>query len=248
MNSPEESDWAGEMARSPAEIVTPVMGCCFRGSESSTRTAPRRESGFCRCQRMSATTGRRSVSERRGGREFSFLLGAGQPENGDGEGPLQCSQRRHDQGVASSIAATGFGLTALCIGDQRGFISDRVRAGARLVHAALSVEETAQPPRIFLPLRQPRNRGAHVRLRSVFGGYGHSALRGSYLPRTLPSSGSRRTGESDLQPRGLDWLSEDTSLLNPWMDSGSRISASRWDYYSELMMMYLLGMGSSAHP
>ena len=23
---------------------------------------------------------------------------------------------------------------------------------------------------------------------------------------------------------------------------------SRWDYYSELMMMYLLGMGSSSHP
>ncbi len=31
---------------------------------------------------------------------------------------------KNDQKVASSIAATGFGLTALCIGQQRGFISN----------------------------------------------------------------------------------------------------------------------------
>ena len=43
------------------------------------------------------------------------------------------------------------------------------------------------------------------------------------------------------------WLSEDTSLL-PRLDAGDRFPASRWDYYSELMMMYLLGMGSSSHP
>src|SRR6202162_798997 len=34
----------------------------------------------------------------------------------------RCNVHNDKPGVASSIAATGFGLTALCIGEQRGFI------------------------------------------------------------------------------------------------------------------------------
>ena len=44
------------------------------------------------------------------------------------------------------------------------------------------------------------------------------------------------------------WLSEDTSLLTHGWTPEIGFLSSRWDYYSELMMMYLLGMGSSAHP
>ena len=44
------------------------------------------------------------------------------------------------------------------------------------------------------------------------------------------------------------WLSEDTSLLTHGWTPEVGFLPSRWDYYSELMMMYLLGMGSSAHP
>ena len=35
----------------------------------------------------------------------------------------RCNVHTDKQGVAASIAATGFGLTALCIGEQRGFIA-----------------------------------------------------------------------------------------------------------------------------
>src|SRR6516225_6716452 len=35
----------------------------------------------------------------------------------------RCNVRGPDSGVVASIAATGFGLTALCIGHKRGFIS-----------------------------------------------------------------------------------------------------------------------------
>jgi hypothetical protein len=44
------------------------------------------------------------------------------------------------------------------------------------------------------------------------------------------------------------WLSEDTSLLTHGWTPEVGFLSSRWDYYSELMMMYLLGMGASAHP
>jgi hypothetical protein len=44
------------------------------------------------------------------------------------------------------------------------------------------------------------------------------------------------------------WLSEDTSLLPHGWTPEIGFLPSRWDYYSELMMMYLLGLGSSTHP
>ncbi len=44
------------------------------------------------------------------------------------------------------------------------------------------------------------------------------------------------------------WLSEDTSLLAHGWTPEMGFIPSRWDFYSELMMMYLLGMGSTSHP
>jgi hypothetical protein len=44
------------------------------------------------------------------------------------------------------------------------------------------------------------------------------------------------------------WLSEDTTLLPQGWTPEVGFLPSRWDYYSELMMMYLLGMGSFTHP
>src|SRR5438093_230496 len=35
----------------------------------------------------------------------------------------RCRARTGDDGVVASIAATGFGLTALCIGEKRGYVS-----------------------------------------------------------------------------------------------------------------------------
>src|SRR5436309_1936113 len=35
----------------------------------------------------------------------------------------RCHVRSDDYGIVSSIASTGFGLTALCVGEKRGYIS-----------------------------------------------------------------------------------------------------------------------------
>jgi len=44
------------------------------------------------------------------------------------------------------------------------------------------------------------------------------------------------------------WLSEDTSLLSHgWLPEVGFLPY-RWDYYNEMMMMYLLGMGSPTYP
>ena len=44
------------------------------------------------------------------------------------------------------------------------------------------------------------------------------------------------------------WLSEDTSLLPHGWTPEMGFLPYRWDYYSELMMMYLLGLGSVRLP
>jgi hypothetical protein len=44
------------------------------------------------------------------------------------------------------------------------------------------------------------------------------------------------------------WLSEDTGLLPHGWTPEVGFLPYRWDYYSELMVMYLLGLGSSSHP
>ena len=40
----------------------------------------------------------------------------------------RCNARTTDTGVVASIASTGFGLTAICIAEKRGFISHRTLA------------------------------------------------------------------------------------------------------------------------
>ena len=46
----------------------------------------------------------------------------------------RCNVRTNDTTLAASIASTGFGLTALCIGEKRGFVS-RADARARVVNS-----------------------------------------------------------------------------------------------------------------
>src|SRR5207245_1826494 len=45
-----------------------------------------------------------------------------------------------------------------------------------------------------------------------------------------------------------NWLSEDTPVLPHGWTPESGFLQYRWDDYSEMMMMYLLGIGSDAHP
>ena len=52
---------------------------------------------------------------------FLFFWEQGSPKTGMVKD--RCNVHNETRNVASSIAATGFGLTALCIGEQRGFIS-----------------------------------------------------------------------------------------------------------------------------
>ena len=156
--------------------------------------------------------------------------------------------RGQDRGSVASIAATGFGLTALCIGDKRGYISSK-EARARAL-ATLR----------FLWKGLPNHRGFFYHFADTNSGQRQWDSEVSSVDTAILLCGvlscrqhfhySEITELTYWIFNRVDWtwLSEDTSLLpHGWMPEVGFLPY-RWDGYSELMMMYLLGLGSSSHP
>ncbi len=160
----------------------------------------------------------------------------------------RCNVRASDSGIVASIAATGFGLTALCVGDKRGFISSHEAS-----HRALTAL-------LFLWKQMPTHRGFYYHWANVATGERVWDSEVSSIDTAILLCGVlccrqhfRQTAISRLASAIFNrvdwtWLSEDTSLLpHGWMPEIGFLPY-RWDFYSELMMMYLLGMGSITHP
>ena len=156
--------------------------------------------------------------------------------------------RTPDTSTAASIASTGFGLTAICIAEKRGFVS---RSDARLrVIQALS----------FLWHKLPTHRGFFYHFAHINTGERIWDSEVSSVDTAMLLCGIL-TCRQHFQDEAIDqlaraifdrvdwtWLSEDTSLLPHGWTPEFGFLPYKWDFYSELMMMYLLGMGSTSHP
>ena len=162
----------------------------------------------------------------------------------------RCNVRRAatDNSVVASIAATGFGLTALCIGDYRGYLS---HSDAR--QRVLATLE-------FLATKLPNHRGFFYHWADINTGERVWDSEVSSIDTAILLCGilTCRTHFRDTDITLLahritnrvewTWLSEDTSLLpHGWLPEMGFLPY-RWDYYNEMMMMYLLGLGSPAYP
>jgi len=177
---------------------------------------------------------------------FLFFWEQGSPNTGMVKD--RCNVQNNTLGGAASIAATGFGLTAVCIGEQRGFIS-----------------RTAALERVFATLRflwkkLPNHRGFFYHFANPETGERMFDSEVSSVDTAILLCGILTCREHFRHPAVTQlvnlifsrvdwtWLSEDTSLLTHGWTPEVGFLPSRWDYYSELMMINLLGMGSSAHP
>jgi len=160
----------------------------------------------------------------------------------------RCNARRSDNTTVASIAATGFGLTALCIGQENGWISLN------------DARERAIVALRFLAKKMPTHRGFFYHWANLKTGERTWDSEVSSVDTAILLGGvltcrehfryqeiSRLVYEI-VERIDWTWLSEDTSLLpHGWMPEVGFLPY-RWDYYSEQMMMYLLGLGSSSHP
>jgi len=153
----------------------------------------------------------------------------------------------HDPRPMSSIAATGFGLTGLCIADRRGYrksreIVERVRATLR-----------------FLWHDLPHVHGFFYHFIDMDSGVRWQKCELSSIDSSLLLCGvlTARQHFADSEIRDLatkiyervDWpwmLNGGTTFSMGWHPESGFLNA-RWEHYCELMMIYLLAIGSPTH-
>jgi hypothetical protein len=153
-----------------------------------------------------------------------------------------------DQRNAASIAATGFGLTALCIADHRGW-QDRKKIVTR-------VRDTLK----FVSTRAPQEHGFFCHFLNMQNGERVFQSEVSSIDTAIFLCGvlTCRSYFDDQEIKDLagtlyertDWgwlLRGEKTLSMGWTPEKGFIK-TRWSSYSELMMIYLLGLGSAAHP
>lgn len=154
----------------------------------------------------------------------------------------------NDSRTMASIAATGFGLTGLCIGDARGY--------GRTPDITARVRNTLR----FLYQQMPNVHGFYYHFVDMNTGQRWAKCELSSIDTSLLLCGVltarqyfRDTEIQDLATKiyeRVDW---------PWMLNGGPTFSmgwhpedgfldSRWEHFCELMMIYLLGIGSTTHP
>lgn len=177
---------------------------------------------------------------------FQFFWEQADPQSGLVKD--RCHVRAADNSIVASIASTGFGLTALCIGQKRGYVSfqdarNRVLATLR-----------------FLWKSMPNHRGFFYHFANMKTGERIWDSEVSSIDTAMLLCGVLTCREHFMHTEitrlayeifnrvEWTWLAEDTALLQHGWAPEAGFLPYRWDYYSELMMMYLLGLGSSSHP
>lgn len=177
---------------------------------------------------------------------FLFFIEQADPETGLVKD--RCNVRVKDEGIVASIASTGFGLTALAIGHNRGLIS-LPDAHERVIRTLQFLWETMPTHRGFFYHFANAKTGERIWESEV-----SSIDTALLLCGVLTCRAHFRHAEIDRLATSIfnrvewRWLSEDTTLLpQGWSPEGGFLPY-RWDLYSELMMIYLLGLGSVQHP
>ena len=153
-----------------------------------------------------------------------------------------------DPRTLSSVAATGFGLTALCIADKRSWLGPGV--------AARQVLTTLQ----FHLSKMPHQHGFFYHFNNVRTGQPMENTEVSSIDTSILLCGVL-TCRAYFKDAKINDLA--TQLYNrvdwPWMLNGgdtfsmgwhpsTGFISNRWDHYCELMMIYLLAIGSPTHP
>ena len=154
----------------------------------------------------------------------------------------------NDTSTVSSIAATGFGLTALTIADSRGY-----QPSAQLLARA---QTTLQ----FILDQLEQVNGVFYHFVDMTSGARAESSEVSSIDTAILVCGVLACRAHFQDPLVSSLATQIYSRVNwAWMLNGgttlemswtpeSGFSAARWDHYCELMMLYLLAMASGTYP
>jgi len=177
---------------------------------------------------------------------FRFFWEQGNPYTGITRD--RCNAITPDKSTLGSIASTGFGLTAICIGDERAYVA-HAEARGRVLNTLR-----------FLWKKLPNHRGFFYHWADVNTGERLWDSEVSSIDTAILLCGIltckthfQHSEISDLASEIFNrvdwtWLSEDTAILPHGWTPETGFLQYRWDNYSEMMMMYLLGLGSQKYP
>jgi hypothetical protein len=153
-----------------------------------------------------------------------------------------------DKHVIGSIAATGFGLTGLCIADKRAYLSaDRIR---RQVRTTLQYHLDKLPHQRGFFYHFSNTKTGSPLLNSEVSSIDTAIFLCGVLTCRAHFNDPRITDLATKLYNRVDWpwmLNGGKTFSMGWRASSGFI-ATRWDHYSELMMLYLLAIGSKTHP
>jgi hypothetical protein len=178
---------------------------------------------------------------------FCFFWEQGNPQTGLIKDRCNARTPGADTSIVASIAATGFGLTAIAIGDKRGYIPTN-DARVRVISTLRSLWKKLPNHRGFFYHFANINTGERI-WDSEISSVDTAILLCGVLMCREHFRDPDITQLANLIFNRVDWtwLSEDTALVTHGWSPEVGFLPSRWDYYSELMMIYLLGMGSPTH-
>lgn len=157
----------------------------------------------------------------------------------------------NDTRTVSSIAATGFGLTALCIGAQRGYqtsvgIADRVRSTLSFLLNQLQ----PQGQNGFFFHFVDMTTGARAFTSEVSSIDTAILLCGVLTCREHFSQDAQIPNLATLIYASVNfaWMFNGGTTLSMGWTPENGFLPDRWDTYSELMMLYLLAIASPTNP
>lgn len=177
---------------------------------------------------------------------FNFFWNEASPNTGQVKD--RALANGHDSRTMSSIAATGFGLTSLCIGDRRGYrkspeIIERVRGTLRFLANDLHNEHGFFFHFIHMETGQ---RWEKCELSSIDTSL---LLCGVLTARQYFSDPEIQALAKKIYER-VDWpwmLNGGPTFSMGWTPESGFLNA-RWEHFCELMMIYLLAIGSPTRP
>lgn len=147
----------------------------------------------------------------------------------------------------ASIAATGFGLGALCIGHRRGYLPPH-EIGGRVVKTLIALRDRVDQMNGFFFHFLDIETGKRVRLSEVSPIDTTILLCGALMAREYFRDAQISQLVNAIYRR-VNWqwmLNGGTTFALGWTPEYKFIGA-RWDVYCELMMMYLLAIGAPAN-
>jgi hypothetical protein len=148
----------------------------------------------------------------------------------------------------SSIAATGFGLSALAIAAQHGYLARNVAENRVRTTLQFLCERAAQEHGFFYHFMDSdtgkriwKSEASSVDTAWLLCGALHSSA-------FWEDAGIRKFAAELLNRADWEWMQNGSrALCHGWTPEGGFLQY-RWEAYSELLAMYLLAVGSRTHP